>query len=138
MPNIYIWQENDNFKSFLSGDEVVGRFLWSVGHSSELDQITGDSGPPLCRDVSCAQGNVSPVVCLTLDSFRKNLLLFHAFCIQWWLAMFWLFVQTHVSCIWESRKRFHWIRILLLLNIFWVVNWFSELIPIMEIVFTRH
>lgn len=73
-----------------------------------------------------------------LGPFRQCPLLCHAFCTHCWLSRFWLFVQTHVSCIWISRKRFHWIIILLLLNILWLANWLSELLPVMEIVFTRH
>ena len=68
MTNVCIWQEKYDFKRVLNEDEVIGRFLWSVGHSSRLHQMIEDSGPPLRRGMSCAQSDGSPVVLLILDS----------------------------------------------------------------------
>lgn len=98
MSDTHIGQGKYNFKSFLNWDEVVGRLFWCVGSSSGLDQMDGDSGPPLCRGMPGAQSNGSPVVLLILDSFRQYSLLCHAFC----GSTFCLFVH---SCILDLRVK---------------------------------
>lgn len=140
LTNIHVWQEKYNFKRVLNEDEVVGRFLWSVGHSSGLHQMVGYSGPPLCRGMSCAQCDGNPVVLLVLDSKCLQAVSPSLSCILHALMAHHILIVCSDSCILDLRVKkkvlldSHFVTLKHSLR----VNCFSELLLIREIIFTRH
>lgn len=79
--------------------------LSSVGYSSGLHQGAGDSGHPLCSDVSCAQSDGNPVLLLILTSKCLQAVSPSLSCILYVLVALHVLVVCSDYCILDLRVK---------------------------------